>query len=117
MRALDLDSGVSTGEVKDKMNELQKEVAERKKKLPEKTDSFDWESKIELDNGITKGEMDDLVKRINQEVKEKISKQELEQKDTIASLTKKNALFVYSAQISKQQIPSGTLPKNKYLCL
>ena len=61
MRGLELDSGVSTGEVIDKMNELQKEASERKRKLPEKTDSFDWESKIVLDNGITKGEMDDLV--------------------------------------------------------
>jgi len=50
-------------------------------------------------------------------VKDKISKQKPLVKDEIERVAKNNALFVHSTQISKQQIPSTTLPKNKYLGL
>ena len=42
MRDLETDTGVSNGEKMDLMNQIQKEVKDRKKNLPEKTDSFDW---------------------------------------------------------------------------
>ena len=42
MRDLETDTGVSYGEKMDLMNQIQKEVKDRKKNLPENTDSFDW---------------------------------------------------------------------------
>ena len=42
MRDLETDTGVSNGEKMDLMNQIQKEVKDRKKNLPENTDSFDW---------------------------------------------------------------------------
>ena len=42
MRDLETDTGVSNGEKMDKMNQMQKEAKDRKKNLPENTDSFDW---------------------------------------------------------------------------
>ena len=42
MRDLETDTGVSNGEKMDLMNQIQKEVKDRKKNLKEKTDSFDW---------------------------------------------------------------------------
>ena len=41
-RDLETDTGVSNGEKMDLMNQIQKEVKDRKKNLPENTDSFDW---------------------------------------------------------------------------
>ena len=42
MRDLETDTGVSNGEKMDLMNQIQKEVKDRKKNLPENTDYFDW---------------------------------------------------------------------------
>ena len=42
MRDLETDTGVSNGEKMDLMNQIQKEAKDRKKNLPENTDSFDW---------------------------------------------------------------------------
>ena len=42
MRDFETDTGVSNGEKMDLMNQIQKEVKDRKKNLPENTDSFDW---------------------------------------------------------------------------
>ena len=42
MRDLETDTGVSNGEKMDLMNQIQKEAKDKKKNLPENTDSFDW---------------------------------------------------------------------------